>query len=103
MTGLAGVGAGIEQRLTGRGELVDGVELPGEVVQADGAARPRPAGRPDAEQAEVVVVAGAGQAQERGVGARFAGDDLHAEHVGVEALGSFEVGDEEHGVVETHG
>ena len=59
--------------------------------------------RADAEQAEVVVVARAGQPQERGVGAGFAGDDLHAEHVGVEALGAVEVGDEQHGVVEANG
>ena len=85
MAGLAGVGAGVEQGLAGGGELVDGVELPGQVVEADGAAPLGAAGGADAEQAEVVVVARAGQAQEGGVGAGFAGDDLHAEHVGVEA------------------
>ena len=67
---------------------------------------PRRLGPPpvaDAEQAEVVVVARAGQPQERGVGPGFAGDDLHAEHVGVEAHRPVEVGDEQHGVVETNG
>ena len=60
------------------------------------------AGGADAEQAEVVVVARAGQPQERGVGARFAGDDVHAEDVGVEAQRPVEVGDEQHRVVEAN-
>ena len=62
VAGLAGVGAGVEQRLAGGGELVDGVELPGEVVEADGAAALGAAGGADAEQAEVVVVARSGAA-----------------------------------------
>ena len=103
VAGLAGVGAGVEQRLAGGGELVDRVELPGQVVEADGTAALGAAGGADAEQAEVVVVARAGQAQEGGVGPGFAGDDVHAEDVGVEGQRPVEVGDEQDGVVEADG
>jgi len=47
-----------------------------------------------------LVVAGAGEPQEGGIGARLACDDLHAEHPGVEAQRPFEIGDEQNGVVE---
>lgn len=57
----------------------------------------------DAEQPEVVVVSGAGQPQEGTVETWFAGDEFHAEHLGVEAHRAVEVGDEEHRVVETDG
>ncbi len=60
VAGFAGVGAGVEQGLAGGGELVDGVELPGQVVEADATASLGSAGGADAEQAEVVVVARAG-------------------------------------------
>ena len=58
LTGAVGflIDRGIEQRLAGGGELVDRVELPGQVVEADGAASPGPAGLADAEETEVVVV-----------------------------------------------
>ena len=102
VTRLAGVGVSVEERSAGVGELVDGVELPGEVVEADRAASPGFVGGADAEQAEVVVVLGAGQSQERCVGAWFAGDDIHAEDVGVEAHRAVEVGDEQDGVIEAN-
>ena len=99
---LAGVGTRIEQGPAKLDELVDGVELPGQVVETD-----RPAwlgdGPGDAEQPEVVVVSGAGQPQEGAVELRFARDEFHAEHLGVEAHRAVEVGDEEHRVVETDG
>ena len=100
---LTAVGTRLEQGRSGGGELVDRVELPGEVVQPDAAAALRAAGGADTEQAEVVMVPLAWQSEERGVGAWFAGDDLHAEQVGVEAQRPFQIGDEQHGVVEADG
>jgi hypothetical protein len=73
------------------------------MVEADRAAPLRAAIGADAEEAEVVMVPRAGQSEEGGVGAWFAGDDLHAEQVGVEAQRPLEVGDEQHGVVEADG
>ncbi len=70
------------------------------MVQADASALGLGA-RPDPEQAQVVVVARAGQTEKGGVGAWFEGDDLHAEQVAVEALAALEVGDEQDGMVET--
>jgi hypothetical protein len=53
---LSGVGVGVEERGAGGSELVDGVELPGEVVEADGALSPWSVASPDTEETEVVVV-----------------------------------------------
>jgi hypothetical protein len=103
VAGLAGERACLGEAAAGVGELIDGVELPGEVVEPDRAAALGATGAPDAEQPEVVMVARAWQAEERGVGAGFTGDDLHAEHLGVEGQRAFEVGDEQHGVVEADG
>jgi len=86
--------------VAGLGEFVDGVDLPGEVVEPDPAAPLGRRGRADTEQAEVVVVARAGQPQERGVRPRFASGDEHAEDLGVELLGAGQVGDEQDRVVE---
>ena len=57
----------------------------------------------NAEEAEVVVVARAGESQEGGVGAWFACHDLHVEGLLVEGEALLEVGHEQHGVVETDG
>ena len=73
---LAGEGVEVGQGEPRLLELLDGVDLPGQVVEAEAAAGSRRLGA-DPEQAEVVVVAGPGQAQEGGVGARFARHDLH--------------------------
>nr|WP_240484275.1 hypothetical protein [Pseudarthrobacter sulfonivorans] len=91
---LTGVCAGVRQGPAGLGELIDGVQLPREVVEPDAATHRRRRGGAYAEEAEVVVVAGAGQPQECSVRSRFAGDHFHAEDVGVEALGPVKVGDE---------
>ncbi len=60
VAGLAGVGAVGKQRPAGLGKLVDGVDLPGEVVETDGAPALRPIGGADTKEAEVVVVARSG-------------------------------------------
>lgn len=66
VVGAADQGAGGGQSLGGDGELVEGVDLPGQVVEADGgSARGGAAGGPaELEQAEVVVVGGAGGLEE---------------------------------------
>ena len=66
------------------------------------AARARRLGA-DPEQAEVVVVAGPGQAQEGGVGAGLARHDRHVEGLLVEGDAALQVGHEQHGVVEADG
>ena len=73
MAGLAAVGTGVEEGLARGGELVDGVKLPGQVVQDDAASTLRSADSADAEQPKVVVIAGAWQPEERRVGAGFVG------------------------------
>jgi hypothetical protein len=65
------VGADVDQRLAGFGELFDGVELPGEVVEPDATTDLRCSSGADPEQAEVVVVAGTREPQERRVRARL--------------------------------
>ena len=71
VAGLAGEGVEVRQREPGLLELLDGVDLPRQVVEPEGAAR---AGRlgADPEQAEVVVVArtGAGAGRRRSRAAR---------------------------------
>lgn len=84
VAGLAGVSPNLDQNLTCGGELVDRVELLGQVVKTNRSSPLRTPGRADTEKAEVVVVARSRKPKERGVGAWFEGDDLHAEHVGVE-------------------
>jgi hypothetical protein len=49
-----------------------------------------------------VVVPRSGQAQEGAVETRLAGDQLHAEYVGIEAQRAVEIGNEEHGVVQAN-
>ena len=78
-------------------------ERSAQVVEPECAAPLRSAGGADTEQAEVVVVARSGQAQKGGVGTGFTRNDFQAEQVGVEAQRPVEVGDEQHGVVETNG
>ncbi len=51
------------------GEFVDGVALPGEVAESDRTPALGAVGRADPDEPEVVMVARAGQAVERGVGA----------------------------------
>lgn len=102
MAGLAHERAGLgEHELRGL-QLVDRVDLPGQVVEPD-ARSLRAVARPDPEQAEVVVVAAARQPEERRVGARLERRDLHAEHALVEGQRPLEVGHVEHGVVEPDG
>jgi len=71
------------------------------VVETDTAVASGERSRAQPEQAEVVVVARTGQPHEHGVGARLTSRGDHAEHLGVEPLGAVEVGDEQHGMVET--
>jgi hypothetical protein len=87
---FTGVSARRTNGVTRCDQLVDGVDLPGQVVEAY-ASILWSIGVADAEQPEVVVVARARQAKERGVRSRFAGGDLHAEHVAVEVLAGREV------------
>jgi hypothetical protein len=56
VAGLAGVGVEVRQGQAALLQFVDGVDLPGEVVEAQRAPRPGWL-RADAEQAQVVVVA----------------------------------------------
>src|SRR5207248_10472698 len=61
VVGLAAQGAGRRQRLAGAGQVPDGCQLPGGVVEADPLAAGRRAGlRADSAQAEVVAVVAAG-------------------------------------------
>lgn len=52
----------------------------------------RAAGGAHTEQSEIMVVAGAGEAEEGGVGSGRTGDHLHPEDVAVEADRPFQVG-----------
>ncbi len=103
MTGLAGDRAGFGEYGACGDEFIDRVDLPCEVIETDGAASFRSTGGADAEEPEIVVVARAGKPEERGVGPRLPGDDLHAEDRGVELHRAVDVGDEQHGVVEANG
>ena len=82
-------------------ELVERVDLPRQVVQADGAApgAARAGARADLEHAEVVVVGRAGRLEERAL-ARHVDQRLEPEHLLVELAGDLDVADVEHGVVE---
>ena len=66
----AGERVGIEQSLPGRGELVEGVDLPREVVEARPSYGRRPIARlrADLEEPEVMVVVAAARLQECGTG-----------------------------------
>ena len=101
MVGRADQGAGLGELVLDALQLVEGVDLPGEVVEPDGG--PPGLGRAcsgaDLEQAEVVIVAAALGLQERGPGE--AHDDAEAEDVGVEGDAALDVADVEDGVVET--
>ena len=70
------------------------------MVQADTSAALGRRLRPDPEEAEIVVVRGTGQTQKGRVGPRLTRHHGHAEHLGVEALGTVEVGHEQDGVVQ---
>ncbi len=73
------------------------------MIEPDRAAALGATGRTDPEQAEVVMVARPRQAEERGMHSLLAGDDLHAEDRRVEVQRPFEVGHEQHGVIEADG
>ena len=102
VAGLPGVGVEVRQGEPGLLELLDGVDLPRQVVQPQGAVR---AGRllADPEQPEVVVVPGPGQPQEGGVRAGLARHHRHVEGLLVERDAALQVGHEQHGVVEADG
>ena len=102
VAGLAGVGARVEQRVAGVLELVDRVDLPGQVVEPDAAAplgaavgptpnRPRSWWLPERGSRRNAALA-------RGSRAATAMPKTSA----VEALGAVQVGDEQDGVVETN-
>ncbi len=81
------------------GQFAERARLPGQVVEA-GLAGDRPGGlAADGEQPQVVVVEGAGRAQERGLPGVLGGE-LEAEDVLVELDRALDVADVEHGVVE---
>jgi hypothetical protein len=85
------------ERGPGLPEVLDRVDLPGEVVVPDA---PRCAlGLPDAEEAEVVMVAGGRQPQECSARPRLLRDDRHTEHPLVEREAALEVSDKQDGVV----
>src|SRR6266545_4755087 len=88
-------------------ELGEGVDLPGQVVQADAGAmgRHRPCLRAELEQAQVVVVARAGRLQEGGAAQVLHPlDGTEAECVAVEGDAGGDVADVQDGVVEAlHG
>src|SRR5688572_10474494 len=101
VVGGADEGAGLEERATDAGQLGEGVDLPRQVVQADGAAAGlgRAGAGADREETEVVVVRGALRLEEH----RAPGDlDLRAEaeDVAVEGEAGVDVADVEDGVVE---
>ena len=103
VVGLAHERACPEQVTASRGELVDRAHLPGEVVQPDRPARRTGRLGADREQAQVVVVVRPLGAEE-GHEVAFAGDDLEAEQVAIEAACPVEVPYVQDGVVEpTHG
>ncbi|KWV30816.1 hypothetical protein AWV63_20930 [Micromonospora rifamycinica] len=104
MVGGADQGVGGGQPLRGGGQFVEGVQLPGQVVEADGGPPGlRAAGvRADLEQAEVVVVGGVGGLEEGRAPEPVRGHRHRAEaqDVAVEGDAAAEVGDVEDGVVE---
>jgi hypothetical protein len=95
----AGKGVVLRQDRGGLGEVFDRWHFPGEVIEADGAPGCLLSVRADLHQAEVMVVRGAGGAQE-GHHPAFASDFDETEGLAVELDGAFEVTDVEYGVVE---
>ena len=97
MIRLAHERARLEQPLARAREVGELGDFPGGVVHA----RHALVGRPQAgllEQAEVVVVAAAGNREEGGV--RIAALDLEAEHVAVKAHAALDVAHPQHEVLE---
>src|SRR6185503_17884728 len=92
-------GAGIAKLARGRGEVLDGRDLPGEVVQADRATRRTRRLRADREEAEIVVVVAVPGTHEHGATLDVV-DDLEAEEAAVEIRRRLRVADVEDGVVE---
>ena len=70
------------------------------MVEADTSAALGGRLRPNPEEPEIVVVRGTRQTQKGRIGARFTRHYGHTEHLGVEALGTVEVGDKEDGMVQ---
>ena len=87
MVGCAAEGARLGQDARRVREVLDGRDLPGEVVEPDRPARRARRVRPDREQAEVVVVVAAGRPHEDGLATELVGDDLEAEDAAVELGG----------------
>src|SRR6266545_7208428 len=101
VVGRADQGTGLGQLGGQLLQVVERVDLPGEVVQADGAPHRRGRLIADLEQSEVVVVGRPGRPEE--CGARYAAhvvDHPEAEHVTVEGDAARHVSHVEHGVVE---
>ena len=82
------------------GEVLDGRDLPGQVVQTDRAARRTRRRRTDREQAQVVVVVATGRAHEHGLATELAGHDLEAEDARVELGRRLRVAHEQDGVIQ---
>ena len=100
MVGGPGQGAHLAQRGRHPRQGVDRVDLPGEVVEAGGAPRRTSRLGTDLEEAEVVVVATVGRAQEHRAHARRALELHEAEGASVERRRDVHVADEEDRVVQ---
>jgi hypothetical protein len=100
MAGLAGEGVQVPQGEPGLLERLDGVDLPGQVVEPEAAARSGRL-RADAEQVEVVVVPDLGRRRKAAL-ARGSWADLHVKGLLVEADAALQAGHVENGVVETY-
>src|SRR4029079_441557 len=83
------------------GEVLDGRDLPRQVIEPDRSTRGARRVRTDREQSEIVVIGAAGRPHEDGLATHLVGDDLEAEDPAVELCGDGRVADEQDGVVET--
>lgn len=96
---LADEGPKFSEGDAGGGEVFEAWDLPGEVIEADAARPGRRGVGADFEQAEVVVVGGAGGA-EKGHAAALAGDLLEGEGGAIESDRPFEIANVEDRMVE---
>ena len=101
VAGLAGVGVEVHQGVPGLLELLDGVDLPGQVVEPERAAGRAAARRPRTGRGRGGCPTGAGAGTRRSRG--LPRHDRHPEGLLVEGDAALEVADEQHGVVEADG
>ncbi len=100
VAGLTGVGAGLDEEWTGCCEVVDGVDLPRQVVEPDLASLLRNRVWSEREESQVVVVSAFRQAQEGCPGEIPRRQHFHAHHRCIELDSAFQVAYEKDRMVE---